>query len=110
MGSRTPLASHLGKYNIPSCLGSSLSNQFLRNTRFTREKKKRRRHRRYKKGFQRSLDTESEFNAHVDFAGHLNNLGELNGFLRSILKVLDGKDLEARFVDLPGIHVSQSFP
>lgn len=47
-----------------------------------------------------SLDTESEFHANVNFAGHLDNLRELDGLLGGVLEVLDGEDLEAGLVDL----------
>jgi hypothetical protein len=37
----------------------------------------------------RSLDTKSEFDTHVDLAGHLDNLAELNGLFRSTLEILN---------------------
>ena len=46
------------------------------------------------------LDTKRELDANVDVSCHLDNLGELYTLLRSILKVVDGEDLEAGFVDL----------
>lgn len=47
-----------------------------------------------------SLDTKSKLNTHVDFTGHLYNFRELNRFLSGILKVLNGKDLQTRLVQL----------
>ena len=46
------------------------------------------------------LDAESELDADVDLAGHLDDLGELDGLLGGVLEVLDGEDLQAGLVDL----------
>lgn len=46
------------------------------------------------------LDAEGELNTDVDLAGHLDDLGELDGLLGSALEVLDGEDLESGLVDL----------
>jgi hypothetical protein len=46
------------------------------------------------------LDAEGELNTDVDLAGHLNDLGELDGLLSGVLEVLDGEDLKAGLVDL----------
>ena len=48
----------------------------------------------------RRLNAEGELNTDVNLAGHLDNLGELNGLLRSALEVLNREDLEAGFIDL----------
>lgn len=48
----------------------------------------------------RFLNTESEFNADIDVAGHFHDFGELYGFLSSALKVFDAEDLEAGFINL----------
>jgi hypothetical protein len=53
----------------------------------------------------RSLDTKSEFDTHVDIAGHLDDLAELNRLFRSTLEVLNREDLEAGLVDLNHISV-----
>lgn len=49
------------------------------------------------------LDSKGELDADVDLAGHLNDLGELDGLLGGVLEVLDGEDLQAGLVDLGGI-------
>lgn len=54
----------------------------------------------------RSLDTECELHTHVDLAGHFDHLRELHGLLGSALKVFDGEDLEAGFVDLMPISMT----
>lgn len=46
------------------------------------------------------LDTQGELNTDIDLAGHLDDLGELDGLLSSALEVLNGEDLQARLVDL----------
>lgn len=48
----------------------------------------------------RRLDTEGELDADVDLAGHLDDLGELDGLLGGVLEVFDGEDLQAGLVDL----------
>lgn len=48
------------------------------------------------------LDAEGELDANVDLAGHLDDLGELDGLLGGVLEVLDGEDLQAGLVDLEG--------
>lgn len=47
-----------------------------------------------------ALDTKSELDADVDVAGHLDDLGELDGLLSGVLEILDGEDLKAGLVDL----------
>lgn len=47
-----------------------------------------------------SLDAEGELNTDVDLAGHLDDLGELDGLLSGVLEILDGEDLKAGLVDL----------
>ena len=45
------------------------------------------------------LDTQGELNTDIDIAGHLDDLGELDGLLGGVLEVLDGEDLQAGLVD-----------
>lgn len=45
------------------------------------------------------LDTQGELDTDVDVAGHLDDLGELDGLLSGGLEVLDGEDLQAGLVD-----------
>lgn len=49
------------------------------------------------------LDSKGELDADVDLAGHLDDLGELDGLFGSALEVLNGEDLQAGLVDLEGI-------
>jgi hypothetical protein len=53
-----------------------------------------------KRGSEQCLNIKREFYAHINLSGHLDNLGELNRFLGCTLQVFDGKDLEARVIDL----------
>ena len=55
------------------------------------------------------LDTEGEFDADIDVAGHLDDFGELDGFLGGGLEVVDGEDLQAGFVDLRPLVSNLSF-
>lgn len=52
---------------------------------------------------ERCLDSKGELDADVDLAGHLDDLGELDGLFGGVLEVLDGEDLQAGLVDLEGI-------
>lgn len=49
---------------------------------------------------ERSLDAQSELDTNIDLTGHLDDLGELNRLLGSVLEVLNGEDLQSRLVDL----------
>jgi hypothetical protein len=49
---------------------------------------------------ERRLNTESEFDADINVAGHLDDLGELDRLLGSGLQIVDGEDLEAGVVEL----------
>jgi hypothetical protein len=46
------------------------------------------------------LETESEFDADINVAGHLDDLGELDRLLGGGLQIVDGEDLEAGVVEL----------
>lgn len=49
---------------------------------------------------ERRLNTEGEFDADVNVARHLDDLGELDGLLGGGLQIVDGEDLKAGVVDL----------
>ena len=54
----------------------------------------------YKQKVKHPLDAEGELNTDVDLTRHLDDLGELDGFLSGVLEVFDGEDLKAGLVDL----------
>jgi hypothetical protein len=46
------------------------------------------------------LDTESKFDAHINIASHLDDLGELDGLFGGALEVFDTEDFEVGVVKL----------
>lgn len=57
--------------------------------------------------FSPNLDTKGELDTHVNIAGHLDHLRELDRFLCSTLKVLDGEDPQAGVIDLRKDQISE---
>jgi hypothetical protein len=45
------------------------------------------------------LNTQGELDTDIDLAGHLDDLGELDGLLGSVLEVFNGEDFQAGLVD-----------